>query len=100
MRSENEYTIIYECGLRRREMFLDDGGSLSFVEASGTKDAESYTEVIVQSSDLHNALDNPALEGSTFTGKMRMLFGCYNGLENFQMFCDEKGIDTMTMIWK
>lgn len=98
MKDISQYTKIYD-GSGHREMFLTEDGSISFLEVSYSRDTESYTECIVSSESLTDALDNEALNGSTFTGKMAMLFGNYDGLQRFQQFCDEKGIDTMTLLW-
>lgn len=98
MKDISQYTKIYD-GSGRREMFLKEDGSISFLEVSYTRDAESYTECIVPSGLLVDALDKEALNGSNFTGKMAMLFGNYDGLQRFQQLCDENGIDTMTLLW-
>lgn len=98
MRDISEYNEIYNKNCRC-EMYLDFDGSLSFVEATYTEAEDSCIEVIVDSKTLSNALDTEALKALTFSGKMTLLFGCYRGMEHFLKFCDEKGIETMTLTW-
>ena len=98
MRDFSEYNEIYNKN-SKQEMYLDFDGSLSFVEVTHTKTEDSYIEVIVDSETLSNALDTDALKALTFSGKMNLLFGCYKGMEHFLKFCDEKGIETMTLTW-
>lgn len=102
MRDISEYNEIYNKNCRC-EMYLDFDGSLSFVEATHTEAEDSCEdsciEVIVDSKTLSNALDTEALKALTFSGKMTLLFGCYKGMEHFLKFCDEKGIETMTLTW-
>ena len=98
MKDIEKYTKIYD-GSGRREFFLKEDGILSFVEESYNGGACSCTECIVKSEAISGALDNEALRGTTFTGRMSMLFGNYDGLERFQQFCGNNNIDTMTLIW-
>ena len=99
MKETSAYTKIYDdCG--RKVMFLSQDGLLSLVEETYRKEADEYTECIVRDGVIRDELDNPALAESSFTGKMEMLFGNYDGLARFQQFCDDRGIDTMTLTWE
>ena len=99
MKETGEYTIIYD-GCGHREMFLKADGILSFVEETCNANGSTYLECMVRSEVIEAQLENPALSGGSFTGKMTMLFGNYDGLDRFHQFCDDRGIDTMTLTWQ
>lgn len=98
MKDTENYVKIYKnCG--RTLMFLKDEGSISFVKEDYCQGGSSYQEVIVPEEALVNAVNIPTSSEMTLTGKMELLFGCYDGMEHFVQFCDEAGIETMTLFW-
>lgn len=99
MKETSAYTVIFD-GSGRRIMYLKDDGILSFVEETRKKDSDNYTECIVRLQAITSELENPVLTDSSFTGRMAVLFGNYDGLDRFHQFCDDRGIETMTLTWE
>jgi len=98
MKDENEYCEIYSLG-RRKLMYLKVTGSYSFVERDWNheKDMWVYREVIVPAADLEEAINIPTSDEMITSGKMKLLFGNYDGMDHFVDFCDDNNIDTMTL---
>jgi hypothetical protein len=102
MRDTNHYTIIYSLGYRKL-MFLKEGGSYSILsedKSPDNPDVMAYTEVIVPADALEEAISVPSSDEEATVGeKMQLLFGNYDGFDNFIKFCDENNIETMTLFW-
>lgn len=98
MKDENCYTELYRLG-NKTLMFLRDTGTCSFLERTYDSKNEviNYKEVLVPEEALDESTQIPTSCEMTMEGRMKLLFGNYDGMDHFIQFCDEQGIETMTL---
>ena len=94
MRDFKEYSIIYQLGNKTILVHKSDCHYSVLLE-----DDKAYTEVIVSSDKMDEAMKFPASEETTWVGQFRLLFGNYDGFDYFIKFCDENYVPTRTFVW-
>lgn len=94
MKDTNEYSQIYQLGKRTLYVHKDEC-HYSFLLEEGTE----YSEVIVSKHAMDDAIDFPAADELTWVGRFKLLFGNYDGFDNFIKFCDDNGVETKTYLW-
>lgn len=94
MRDLKEYSLIYQ--LRNRTILVRKSDCHYSVLL---EEDDAYTEVIVSSEEMNEALDFPAAEEVTWVERFRLLFGNYNGFDYFITFCDDNDVSTRTYVW-
>lgn len=103
MKDENDYCEIYSCGPLHL-YYLKSEGRVSFLERKiNLKEGVKYwmyTEVIVPSEQLLEAIEIPSSYETGESSKMQLLFGNLEGMKHFTDFCDENGVETKTFIWE
>lgn len=94
MKDTREYSTIYHLGYKTI-LVHKDGSHYSVL----LEDKDAYTEVIVPSQALDDAMSFPAADETTWVGRFRMLFGNYDGFDHFIKFCKDNYLTTKTYVW-
>ena len=94
MKDENEYSVIYQLGKKSLRVHKDDRHYSVILE-----DDKGYSEVVVPSEAMDEAMRFPAADEITWAGQFRLLFGNYDGFDYFVKFCKDNYVATKTYFW-
>ena len=95
MKDSKEYSTIYNLGYRTLSVHKDVCHYSVLFE-----DKDAYTEVIVSSNAMDEAMKFPASDELSWVGQFKLLFGNYDGFDYFIKFCEDNYVATKTYVWE
>ena len=89
-----DYTIIYKD--QNKQILVN---KTEYNYSVILKEGDALTEVIVSAEQVDNSMTFPEADKLPWKKQFELLFGNAKGFDLFIKYCEEKDIDTQTLIW-